>query len=466
MNRRRRATVAVLSCALLALPVAGTPAQAAVPKTTPFALLKQLVVTPETTTTAPKASAAWSKPTVKKCRTLQVQVLAADAAGVTPKSCSTAGLSWTDPLTGTTVKDAAKMTVVRLVPIEEAWDSGASLWDAKTRTAFANDLGYDGSLVAVSKTGANKRKDREPSAWTPAQKLQCAYATTWMTVKLRWNLTVDRAEYDALRHIMGVAKCDKRQVPAVKLAGAPAPVLPVPPAPGPTRYETCETAEAAHQGPFVRGRDVEYSWYRDDDGDGIACELIEAIELVPSSDWRTERVTSFVDYLAVVADLVPGAGDHVNARILRDGTELWRGSGAPQVQDPTWAFVQVPAGVVTTEGNYVVQTWTGAADEATPAADALSMTFRVDLTAPDYPTIEYAPPPGGGMVSIPTAYSDAPDVAALWFSGPNGAVRVAVKPGERVVAAPPGSAGGVLVYVRAEDHAGNVSQAAVYSAPA
>lgn len=60
-----------------------------------------------------------------------------------------------------------------------------------------------------------------------------------MTVKLRWNLTVDRAEYDALRHIMGIAKCDKRQVPAVKLAGAPAPVLP---APGPTRYETCAPA--------------------------------------------------------------------------------------------------------------------------------------------------------------------------------------------------------------------------------
>lgn len=176
-------------------------------------------------------------------------------------------------------------------------------------------------------------------------------------------------------------------------------------------------------------------------------------------------MTSFVDYLAVAADLVPGAGDHVNARILRDGTELWRGSGAPQVDDPTWAFVVVPAGIVTTEGNYVVQTWTGAADEATPAADALSMTFRVDLTAPDYPTIEYAPPPGAGMVSIPTAYSDAPDVAALWFSGPNGAVRVAVRPGQRVVGAPPGSAGGVLVYVRAEDHAGNVSQAAVYSAP-
>ncbi|PZM92221.1 MAG: hypothetical protein DIU79_12045 [Actinobacteria bacterium] len=38
------------------------------------------------------------------------------------------------------------------------------------------------------------------------------------------------------------------------------------------RFSTCEEAKARGYGPYVKGKDPEYKWYRDRDGDGIVCE--------------------------------------------------------------------------------------------------------------------------------------------------------------------------------------------------
>ena len=38
------------------------------------------------------------------------------------------------------------------------------------------------------------------------------------------------------------------------------------------RFRTCAAARRAGYGPYRRGADLEYAWYRDADGDGIVCE--------------------------------------------------------------------------------------------------------------------------------------------------------------------------------------------------
>jgi len=38
------------------------------------------------------------------------------------------------------------------------------------------------------------------------------------------------------------------------------------------RYGTCRAVKAHGYGPYYRGVDIEYSWYTDEDSDGIACE--------------------------------------------------------------------------------------------------------------------------------------------------------------------------------------------------
>lgn len=74
--------------------------------------------------------------------------------------------------------------------------------------------------------------------------------------------------------------------PATPTAAAPAPAPPAPPAPAPPaaeqpapagggldpRFSTCKKAKAAGYGPYVKGVDPEYDWYRDADHDGVDCE--------------------------------------------------------------------------------------------------------------------------------------------------------------------------------------------------
>ena len=90
-----------------------------------------------------------------------------------------------------------------LVPLKEAWDSGAHTGDPKTRERFANDLGYEHSLVAVSARSNRTKGAQEPTGWLPPEALQrCWYAAEWIHVKARWELGIDPAEADTLRDLV------------------------------------------------------------------------------------------------------------------------------------------------------------------------------------------------------------------------------------------------------------------------
>lgn len=62
--------------------------------------------------------------------------------------------------------------------------------------------------------------------------------------------------------------------PAPAVAPAPAAVVEAPPAASTNdpEFGTCKAAIAAGYGNYVRGKDPEYEWYNDRDGDGVVCE--------------------------------------------------------------------------------------------------------------------------------------------------------------------------------------------------
>lgn len=89
-----------------------------------------------------------------------------------------------------------------MVPLAEAWDSGASQWTSARREAYANDLGAERSLVAVMARTNRSKADQDPSTWLPPlAEARCTYAADWVATKLRWGLTVDMPEADALTEL-------------------------------------------------------------------------------------------------------------------------------------------------------------------------------------------------------------------------------------------------------------------------
>ena len=117
--------------------------------------------------------------------------------------CSITAGTWLDPYTGRTLTDSSKVDIDHVVPLANAWRSGAgsSGWSVTDREAFANDP--EGLLSADA--GANREKgDKGPEAWKPPnQDYWCEYARRWIWIKSDWHLTINPAEKSSLRRMLG-----------------------------------------------------------------------------------------------------------------------------------------------------------------------------------------------------------------------------------------------------------------------
>ncbi|MER6345334.1 GmrSD restriction endonuclease domain-containing protein [Streptomyces sp. NPDC001595] len=96
------------------------------------------------------------------------EVLKAEAF-ITPEQaagCKLSGGEWYSPYDNLYISSPGGLDVDHLVPLAEAWDSGASQWTAKEREAYANDLGDERSLIAVSGRVSFSRTGSTPSGRT------------------------------------------------------------------------------------------------------------------------------------------------------------------------------------------------------------------------------------------------------------------------------------------------------------
>ncbi|GII76728.1 hypothetical protein Sru01_17100 [Sphaerisporangium rufum] len=117
---------------------------------------------------------------------------------VTSSSCAATSGSWTSPYDGATWTAAADVDIDHLVPLAEAWRSGAYAWTTSRRQAFANDLAGP-QLWAVTDNVNQAKGDADPAAWKPPlTSFWCTYARAYVDVKYDWGLTVDSSEKSAL----------------------------------------------------------------------------------------------------------------------------------------------------------------------------------------------------------------------------------------------------------------------------
>ncbi len=137
------------------------------------------------------------------CDTRDV-VLQRDGRDVrTGSGCAITAGSWFSPYDARTTNDPQELDIDHMVPLADAWRTGAAAWTDAKREQFANDLDRP-QLLAVTASTNRSKGDQDPSQWRPPRhEFWCTYAGNWVQVKSYWQLTVTPAEKQALEDMLG-----------------------------------------------------------------------------------------------------------------------------------------------------------------------------------------------------------------------------------------------------------------------
>ena len=117
------------------------------------------------------------------------------------KKCKLKGGKWVSQYDGKIHRKAASLDIDHLVSLAEAWRSGASNWSAEEREQYANDLNNPEVLLAVTRSANRSKGDRDLASWMP-KKSPCKYIQDWISIKIKYSLTVDFGESQVLRQKM------------------------------------------------------------------------------------------------------------------------------------------------------------------------------------------------------------------------------------------------------------------------
>ncbi|MBO8185013.1 HNH endonuclease family protein [Streptomyces spirodelae] len=121
--------------------------------------------------------------------------------------CRAVSGRWTSLYDGEKVTDASELDIDHMVPLANAWRSGADAWPQNKREAFANDLTHP-QLLAVTASTNRTKGDQGPEEWQPPAKSSwCTYARAWTAVKATYELTATRAEKKELGDMLDT--CDR-----------------------------------------------------------------------------------------------------------------------------------------------------------------------------------------------------------------------------------------------------------------
>ncbi|MEU1231430.1 HNH endonuclease family protein [Streptomyces sp. NPDC005828] len=121
---------------------------------------------------------------------------------VTDSNCAATSGSWYSEYDGATWTLASDLDIDHMVPLAEAWRSGANSWTTAQRQAFANDLTRP-QLIAVTDNVNQAKGDKDPATWLPSRTAyRCTYVRAWVQVKYYYDLSIDSAEKSALESVL------------------------------------------------------------------------------------------------------------------------------------------------------------------------------------------------------------------------------------------------------------------------
>ena len=201
----------------------------------------------------------------------------------TDEKCRVEAGQWWAPHLGHHLGNPSHIDVDHHVPLKNAHLSGEWAWSPAEKERYANYLGEENHLVAISSRHNRSKGARGPEEWAPPDNaLWCDYATDWTEIKQRWNLTMTPVESEIVMDMLHTCEHPPEvevevEVETLDLMGS----VTGEHKPGVEEqvYSSSEEAAAAGeervQGSRGGGRGFPKAMVpsaRDGDGDGIVCE--------------------------------------------------------------------------------------------------------------------------------------------------------------------------------------------------
>ncbi|WP_433177355.1 HNH endonuclease family protein [Actinoallomurus sp. CA-150999] len=206
-HARKAAATAIAVAVTAAIVLPATAASAEPPEAPPAAIARKELA--GLTITTPHSMAGYSRAKFPHwitqhgtCDTREV-VLQRDGRGVTTDAqCRAISGTWVSDYDGKTFTSASQLDIDHVVPLANAWRSGADTWTTPQRQRFANDL-TNPQLIAVSASSNRAKGDQSPDQWKPPlTSYWCTYARMWTHIKHLYALNVTQPEETSLNTML------------------------------------------------------------------------------------------------------------------------------------------------------------------------------------------------------------------------------------------------------------------------
>lgn len=153
-------------------------------------------------------------PKTKDCYNTRAKVLIRDNIGVIKfnenNPCSVDAGEWLDPYSGEKFTDAKmEIQIDHMVPLKEAYMSGAYKWSFQERCLYGNYMGYKNHLISSYGEENNKKGDKTPVDYMPNNpSYQCEYLKDWLKIKSIWGLSMSPSEATEVKRLIEKNNCD------------------------------------------------------------------------------------------------------------------------------------------------------------------------------------------------------------------------------------------------------------------
>ncbi len=147
------------------------------------------------------------------CQNTRNQILVRDSAKeveyLDRRQCFVETGVWEDPYTNRLFTKADHLQVDHVVPLKNAYDMGAWTWGNNRRCLFANYMGNDFHLRAVSAIENMIKQAAGPESYIPPNSRHvCQYLKEWLKIKLIWNLKMTMPEANSIRTHIQDYRCN------------------------------------------------------------------------------------------------------------------------------------------------------------------------------------------------------------------------------------------------------------------